>query len=165
MEEQLKELTMMVRAIYDQQLVMNAKIDGLDKRVGNIEDRLDRIENRMDKLEVRMDGLEQRMDKLEVRMDGLEQGMDKLEVRMDGLEQGMDKLEVRMDQVDYIAENLTQGTHNLEVKVDRAVGLLDQKVTHIEQEGTDTQERLKYIRTVLIRHDEEILALGLKRSV
>ncbi|SFX17900.1 hypothetical protein SAMN04487866_10229 [Thermoactinomyces sp. DSM 45891] len=158
MEEQLKELTMMVRAIYDQQLIMNAKIDGLDKRVGNIEDRLDRIENRMD-------GLEQRMDKLENRMDGLEQRMDKLENRMDGLEQRMDKLENRMDQVDHIAESLKQGTHNLDIKVDRAVGLLDQKVTQIEQEGDDTQERLKYIRTVLIRHDEEILALGLKRTV
>ncbi|TCP67293.1 coiled-coil domain-containing protein [Baia soyae] len=151
MEEQLKELTMMVRAIYDQQLIMNAKIDGLDKRVGNIEDRLDRIESRMD-------GLEQRMDKLESKVDNLEQ-------RMDSLEGKVDKLEQRMDQFNHTVDSLKQGTHNLEVKVDQVAALFDQKVTRIEQEGIDTQERLKYIRSVLVRHDEEILALGLKRSV
>lgn len=165
MEETLKELTLMVRAIYDQQLVMNAKMDGLEKRVSNIEGRLEQIE-------CRMEGLEQQIDQLESHVDSMEQRMDKLASHMDLFASRMDRVELKMDEIAQQMETHLQFPELIQqsqaeglVRLDRMESLLGQKLIRLEQENIDTQERLKYIRTVLVRHDEEILALGLKRTV
>lgn len=151
MEETLKELTLMVRAIYDQQLVMNAKMDGLEKRVSNMEDLLDQVERRTDSIDLKMDKLEGKIDQFDSRLNQVELTMDVLGNQMQTHQQFLELLK----------QSQTKGLGQL----DRMESLLGQKVIRLEQESIDTQERLKYIRTVLVRHDEEIIALGLKRTV
>ncbi len=57
-------------------------IDGVERHIYKIEERLDNLESRMGKLETRMDNLEMRMGKLEMRMEGLSTQMTGLETRL-----------------------------------------------------------------------------------
>ena len=71
---------------------IDARIDGLDKR-------MDSLETRMAGLDKRMDSLESRIDVLDKRMDSLESGMAGLDKRMDGLEKRMETSEKLMQQI------------------------------------------------------------------
>ncbi|MBI4638616.1 MAG: hypothetical protein HY727_19940 [Candidatus Rokubacteria bacterium] len=120
-----------------------SRFDGVDSRLGVLEEKGDRLDHRFDVLDQRVDGLDSRLGALEQKVDGLdhrlgvvEQKVDGLDSRLGALEQKVDGLDHRLGVVEQKVDGLDHRLGALEQKVDgldSRVGVLEQKVDRLDR--------------------------------
>ena len=75
---------------------INAKVDGVETRLGN---RIDRVESRLDGVESRLDGVESRLDGVESRLDGVESRLGVVESRLKAVEEDLHEVKLTQNEI------------------------------------------------------------------
>ncbi|WGU92264.1 hypothetical protein QJQ58_16905 [Paenibacillus dendritiformis] len=78
---------------------LNGRIDKMDKRFDQVEQRLVKVEQRLDNMDKRFDQVEQRLDKVEQRLDQMDKRFEQVEQRLDTMDSRLEAIEIEVKQV------------------------------------------------------------------
>ena len=120
---------------------MQADLQEVKQRLGNVENRLDNVENRLINVETRLDNVENRLINVETRLDNVENRLINVETRLDNVEHRLDNVDSRLNNLEKNVENIKEKqiafeefiTDNLFAK-DGLIQYMDNKFNDLQAE-------------------------------